>query len=50
VPIPGTTKRHRLQENVAAASVELTADESRLPGSALARKRPPRTRLAAFGF
>src|SRR2546422_3467970 len=24
VPIPGTTKRHRLQENVAAAAVELT--------------------------
>lgn len=24
VPIPGTTKRHRLEENVAAASVELT--------------------------
>jgi aryl-alcohol dehydrogenase-like predicted oxidoreductase len=27
VPIPGTTKRHRLQENVAAASVELSADD-----------------------
>ena len=27
VPIPGTTKLHRLQENVAAASVELTADD-----------------------
>ncbi len=29
VPIPGTTKPHRLQENVAAASVELTADDLR---------------------
>jgi aryl-alcohol dehydrogenase-like predicted oxidoreductase len=29
VPIPGTTKRHRLQENVAAASVELSADDLR---------------------
>jgi aryl-alcohol dehydrogenase-like predicted oxidoreductase len=27
VPIPGTTKRHRLQENVAAALVELTAGD-----------------------
>ncbi|MEA2599506.1 MAG: hypothetical protein QOF89_498 [Acidobacteriota bacterium] len=29
VPIPGTTKLHRLQENVAAASVELTGDDLR---------------------
>src|SRR4051812_39499591 len=29
VPIPGTTKLHRLQENLAAASVELTADDLR---------------------
>ena len=28
-PIPGTTKLHRLEENVAAASVELTADDLR---------------------
>jgi aryl-alcohol dehydrogenase-like predicted oxidoreductase len=27
VPIPGTTKPHRLEENVAAAQVELTADD-----------------------
>lgn len=27
VPIPGTTKLHRLEENVGAASVELNADE-----------------------
>jgi aryl-alcohol dehydrogenase-like predicted oxidoreductase len=29
VPIPGTTKRHRLEENVAAAAIELTADDLR---------------------
>ncbi len=29
VPIPGTTKLHRLQENLAAASVELTPDDLR---------------------
>jgi aryl-alcohol dehydrogenase-like predicted oxidoreductase len=29
VPIPGTTKRHRLEENVGAANVELTADDLR---------------------
>jgi aryl-alcohol dehydrogenase-like predicted oxidoreductase len=29
VPIPGTTKLHRLQENVAAAAIELTADDLR---------------------
>jgi aryl-alcohol dehydrogenase-like predicted oxidoreductase len=27
VPIPGTTKLHRLEENIAAADVELSADE-----------------------
>jgi aryl-alcohol dehydrogenase-like predicted oxidoreductase len=27
VPIPGTTKLHRLQENIGAAEVELTADD-----------------------
>lgn len=29
VPIPGTTKPHRLQENLAAADVELTPEELR---------------------
>jgi aryl-alcohol dehydrogenase-like predicted oxidoreductase len=29
VPIPGTTKRHRLEENLAAADIELTSDELR---------------------
>ena len=28
-PIPGTTKRHRLEENLGATSVELTADDLR---------------------
>jgi len=27
VPIPGTTKLHRLEENIGAAGVELTADD-----------------------
>jgi aryl-alcohol dehydrogenase-like predicted oxidoreductase len=29
VPIPGTTKLHRLDENAAAATIELTPDELR---------------------
>ena len=29
VPIPGTTKQHRLEENIAATAVELTADDLR---------------------
>ena len=29
VPIPGTTKLHRLDENVAAAAVELSTDDLR---------------------
>ena len=29
VPIPGTTKPHRLEENVGAADVELTPDDLR---------------------
>jgi pyridoxine 4-dehydrogenase len=36
VPIPGTTKLHRLQENVGAAAVTLTSDELRTIGEALA--------------
>ena len=36
VPIPGTTKRHRLEENLGAADVELTADEFREIDAALA--------------
>jgi aryl-alcohol dehydrogenase-like predicted oxidoreductase len=29
VPIPGTTKRHRLEENLAAAAIQLTPDDLR---------------------
>jgi aryl-alcohol dehydrogenase-like predicted oxidoreductase len=29
VPIPGTTRLHRLEENIAAAEVELTRDDLR---------------------
>jgi aryl-alcohol dehydrogenase-like predicted oxidoreductase len=34
VPIPGTTKRHRLEENLGAATVELTPDDLREINSA----------------
>jgi aryl-alcohol dehydrogenase-like predicted oxidoreductase len=27
VPIPGTTKLHRLEENIGAAAIELTAED-----------------------
>ena len=37
VPIPGTTKMHRLEENLAAADVQLTRDELRDIESAVAR-------------
>jgi aryl-alcohol dehydrogenase-like predicted oxidoreductase len=37
VPIPGTTKLHRLEENFGAASVELTPDDLRAIDSAAAR-------------
>ena len=35
VPIPGTTKLHRLEENIGAAAVELTADDLHKIGDAL---------------
>lgn len=37
VPIPGTTKRHRLEENVGAAAVELTADDLSEIGAAVSQ-------------
>jgi aryl-alcohol dehydrogenase-like predicted oxidoreductase len=37
VPIPGTTKPHRLEENLGAASVHLTADDLRDIGEAVSR-------------
>ena len=36
-PIPGTTKRHRLEENLGAATVQLTKDDLREIDSAAAR-------------
>ena len=36
VPIPGTTKLHRLEENIGALSLELTPDDLREIGSAVA--------------
>jgi aryl-alcohol dehydrogenase-like predicted oxidoreductase len=36
VPIPGTTKLHRLEENIGAATVELSTDDLRSIGDALA--------------
>jgi aryl-alcohol dehydrogenase-like predicted oxidoreductase len=36
VPIPGTTKLHRLKENVGAAAVQLSSDDLRQIGDALA--------------
>ena len=37
VPIPGTTKLHRLEENIGAAAVELTSDDLREIDSAAAK-------------
>jgi aryl-alcohol dehydrogenase-like predicted oxidoreductase len=37
VPIPGTTKRHRLEENIGAAALELTSDDLREIESAVSR-------------
>ena len=43
VPIPGTTKLHRLEENIGAADVELTPDD-------LARSTPPPQRSRCKGL
>jgi aryl-alcohol dehydrogenase-like predicted oxidoreductase len=37
VPIPGTTKLHRLEENLGAANVDLTADDLRQLGEATSK-------------
>ena len=37
MPIPGTTKLHRLEENIGAAEVELTADDLREIDAAASR-------------
>jgi aryl-alcohol dehydrogenase-like predicted oxidoreductase len=36
-PIPGTTKLHRLEENIAAAEIELTKNDQRAMGDAASR-------------
>jgi aryl-alcohol dehydrogenase-like predicted oxidoreductase len=47
VPIPGTTKLHRLDENNAAADLELTGDDLREIETAAAEIRPEGARYAA---
>ena len=37
VPIPGTTKLHRLEENIGAVAVELTSDDLREIDSAASK-------------
>jgi len=37
VPIPGTTKLHRLEENIGAVSIELTPDDLREIDSAASK-------------
>ena len=46
VPIPGTTKLHRLEENIGSTGVELTADDLREIDSAASkiRSKAPGTR------
>jgi len=45
VPIPGTTKLHRLEENLGAADVELTPDDLREIGGAAAKIQVQGARL-----
>ena len=44
VPIPGTTKLHRLEENLGAADVELTPEDLREIERASSNTRVERTR------
>jgi aryl-alcohol dehydrogenase-like predicted oxidoreductase len=44
VPIPGTTKLHRLEENIGAASIELTSDDLREIESAASKIKVQGTR------
>jgi aryl-alcohol dehydrogenase-like predicted oxidoreductase len=50
VPIPGTTKLHRLQENVGATGVELTADDLGEIAAVLARNPVQGTRYTEQGM
>ena len=45
VPIPGTTKLHRLEENIGAAAVELTSDDLRDIDSAASKIKVQGARL-----
>jgi aryl-alcohol dehydrogenase-like predicted oxidoreductase len=45
VPIPGTTKLHRLEENIGAVSVEFTSDDLREIDSAVSRIKVQGARL-----
>jgi aryl-alcohol dehydrogenase-like predicted oxidoreductase len=52
VPIPGTTKLHRLEENIRAASVQLTANdlaEIERAVSAIALRASPEQLMATTG-
>jgi aryl-alcohol dehydrogenase-like predicted oxidoreductase len=48
VPIPGTTKVHRLEENIGAADIELTADDLREIDGALSAVTVQGERYPAF--
>ncbi len=54
VPIPGTTKSHRMKENTAAANIELAPDDVRQIADALAEigvvgeRYPPGAKMAAM--
>ncbi len=48
VPIPGTTKRHRLEENLGAADVELTAGDLRAIESASSNIKTQGARYSEF--
>jgi aryl-alcohol dehydrogenase-like predicted oxidoreductase len=37
VPIPGTTKLHRLEENILAVNIQLSPDELREPETAVSK-------------
>jgi aryl-alcohol dehydrogenase-like predicted oxidoreductase len=48
VPIPGTRKLERLEENIGAAAVELTSDDRREIESAASNERPLSCRYATW--
>ena len=48
VPIPGTTKLHRLEENLGAAAIELTPEDLRAIENACATFKPQGARYSEF--